>query len=166
VEVLGLAASASYAFDLASLPLAVTVVAGRGTERVALCDGYRRISLDVAGGSLLDGPVRARFVLDHAAGIDSRIVTLRRLVKLLETGKFPKSLFQRETRASRWLMAMRAHDAAAAGASQREIAEELFASLYRGAHWKSDADFLRLRVNRLLRLARRMAAADYRVLLT
>jgi hypothetical protein len=164
VEVLGHASSESFAFDLAALPLAVTVVTGEAGERVALCDGYRRIGLEVTRGSLLQGPVRARFVLDHAAGIDKRIVTLRRLVMLLETGKFPKSLFQRESRASRWLMALRAHDAMVAGASQREIAEELFNSLYRGAHWKTDADFLRLRVNRLLRLARRMAG-EYRMLL-
>jgi hypothetical protein len=92
-------------------------------------------------------------------------MTLRRLVSLLDRGSFPKSQFPREPRASRWLVALRAHDAVAAGASQREIAEVLFASLYRASGWKTDSDFLRLRVGRALRLARRMAAGEYRVLL-
>jgi hypothetical protein len=165
VEVLGRACSDGFSFDLAALPLAVTVVTGEAGERVALCDGYRRISLEVTKGTLLDGPVRVRFVLDHASGVDRRILTLRRLVMLLETGKIPKSLFPREPRARRWLIALRAFDAMACGASQREIAEELFAPLYRGGRWKTDSEFLRLRVNRLLGLARRMVADEYRLLL-
>jgi hypothetical protein len=71
----------------------------------------------------------------------------------------------REPRARRWLLALRAFDAVASGASQREIAEELFVALYRSARWKTDSEFLRLRVNRLLRLARRMMSEDYRLLL-
>jgi hypothetical protein len=165
VEVLGRASSDSFAFDLAALPLAVTVVTGEAGERVALCDGYRRVSLQVTGGSLLEGPIRVRFVLDHARGIDRRIMTLRRLVTLLETGRFARTLYPSEPRAHRWVIALRAYDAMTAGASQREIAEELFAPLYRGMRWKTDADFLRLRVSRLLRLARRMVAGEYRLLL-
>lgn len=165
IEVLGGASSDNIAIDLAELPLAATIVTGKAGEQVALCDGFRRIALLVTGGTLLAGPVRARFVLDYAMGLDRRIVTLRRLAGLLETGRFPRSLFPREPRVDRWLLALRAFDAAAAGASQREIAEVLFAPLYRASEWKNDSAFLRLRVNRLLRLGQRMAAEDYRALL-
>jgi hypothetical protein len=165
VEVLGRASADSLAFDLATLPLAVTVVPGGAAERVILCDGYRRIALTVTRGSLLEGPVRTRFLLDHAGEIDRRLMTLRRLIALLDTGRFVRSLFPPEPRARRWLMALRASDAMVAGASQREIAEELFAPLSRGMRWNSDADFLRLRVSRLLSLARRAAAGEYRMLL-
>lgn len=165
VEVLGRAASDRFAFNLAKLPLAVTVVTGDSGERVALSDGYRRVTLEVTGGTLLDGPARTRFVLDHETGIDRQIATLRRLVALLETGRFHRSLFPREARASRWLQALRAYDAMSAGASQREIADALFAPLYRGVRWKTDAEFLRLRVSRLLRLGRKLANGDYRLLL-
>jgi len=90
-------------------------------------------------------------------------MTLRRLVTLLETGRFARSLFPSEPRAPRWLIALRAYDATTAGASQREIAEQLFEPRYRGARWKTDDDFLRLRVSRLLRLARRMVPGEYRL---
>jgi len=60
VEVLGRACSDGFSFDLAALPLAVTVVTGEAGERVALCDGCRRVSLQVTGGSLLEGQIRVR----------------------------------------------------------------------------------------------------------
>jgi len=165
VEILGGAGPEDPAIDLAALPLAATVVSLAGGEQVTLSDGYRRIGLMVTGGTLLAGPVRARFVLGYAADLRARIVTLRRVSALLDTGRFPKSLYPREPSAERWLLALRAFDAATAGASQRDIAEALFAPLYRASEWKNEAEFLRLRVNRLLRLARRMARGDYRGLL-
>jgi hypothetical protein len=165
VEVLGGAAPETVAIDLAALPLAVTVFRHAGGEQVTLSDGYRRIALTVTGGTLLAGPVRARFALNYEKDLARRIMTLRRLAAVLETGRLPKGLYPREPRSERWLLALRAFDAAASGASQREIAEILFAPLYSASGWKADAEFLRLRVNRLLRLARRMAAGDYRALL-
>lgn len=153
------------ALDLTALALDITVAACPRGEQVILSDGLRRIGLIVAGGSLLAGPVPVRFVLDYDAGLARRVVTLRRLTALLDTGRFPKSLFPREPRAGRWLMALRAFDADADGASQREIAEVLFGPLFRATRWKADGEFLRLRVNRLLRLGRRMTATGYRALL-
>lgn len=160
------APSGGHLFDLTRIAAHITVVPfDSGGERVVLSNGLHRIGLTIVKGSTLLGPAHARFRLDYRDGIDAQILTLRRLLAILETGRFSKHLFKRERMAPRWVDALRAHDAALSGASQREIAAVVFAGLSDAHTWRGDSDYLRLRVQRLLRAGRAMVAGRYRSLL-
>ncbi len=134
-------------------------------EHVVLGDGLRRLRLDVAGGSLLAGPVRLRFRLEGLHAIEAPLLTLRRLAGLDRLGRMPHQLYPVERRASRWIQALRAVDAEARGASQREIAEALVGSARIRSDWNAGSDYLRSQVRRLLGLGRRMVRGDWRDLL-
>nr|WP_246623541.1 DUF2285 domain-containing protein [Sphingomonas colocasiae] len=64
-----------------------------------------------------------------------------------------------EARASRWILALRTHDALGADASHQDIAHGLFAALVTRARWRIEAPSIRLRVQRLARDARSLAAS-------
>lgn len=60
---------------------------------------------------------------------------------------------------------LRAHDALAAGASQREIAAVLLDEEALAPRWRVEAPSLRSKVQRLVRSARAMADGGYRLIL-
>ena len=60
---------------------------------------------------------------------------------------------------------LRAHDLAAAGASHRAIAVELFGAERVSNEWRTSSDSLRLRVQRLCRDAAKMVDGGYLALL-
>lgn len=153
-------------FDVAQLSdVATVVLAPDGTEHVVLSDGYRRIRIDVARGTVCQGPVRLDYMLKGFNGIEAKILTLRRLIGLYRLGHFIRHLHPPERRAPRWIAALRAHDAARDGASQRDIAIALYGSKLVGSNWGRGSDFLRLRVQRLVRTGHHMAQGGYRTLL-
>jgi hypothetical protein len=153
-------------FDISKVAATVSIaITQDGCERVALSDAYRRIRVDIVRGSVLDGPVSLRYRLGDGWGLDAQLLTLRRLQVLRRTGRFTRTLFPPEKMAPRWLAALRACDAIAAGASQRELADLLFGPLAAHATWRGESDFLRLRVQRLVRIGRRMTESAYLSLL-
>ncbi|WP_425542430.1 DNA -binding domain-containing protein [Sphingomonas oligophenolica] len=128
-----------------------------------LSDGFHRIRLDVAAGSLAAGvPVILRYELAGIAAVEPKLLPLRRLLYLCRHRRFAQSLFVRDARMTRWILLLRVHDAEAAGATQRDIAGALYGI---GADWRETSDSLRSRVRRLVRDARAMAAGGYRRLL-
>jgi hypothetical protein len=160
------AGSAVDAFDITGIGATVTiVVAENGRELAAITDGYHRIRLDVVRGSLLLGPVRLSYVLDDTRDLEAQLLAVRRLTALRRKGRFVKSLFPRERMAPRWIAALRASDATAAGTSQRDLAQYLFGGLAVRTQWRGESDFMRLRVQRLLRIGRRMIDRGYLSLL-
>jgi len=62
-------------------------------------------------------------------------------------------------------MALQAHDAVQAGASHREIAAALFGEKVVKEDWFGRSDYLRLRVQRLVRTADKLVYGGYRDLL-
>ncbi len=134
-------------------------------EHVLLSDGIRRVRLDVHGGSLREGPVALRFCFTGLARIGAPLTTLRRLAAFERLGRMPRYLFPAERRADRWTLALRAHDARAHGASQREVAEALFGVAPVRRDWDAASDHLRSRIRRLLRLGAGMTAGGWRTLL-
>jgi hypothetical protein len=149
-------------FDLARFAdIASIVVAKDGREQVALSDGFRRIRIDVVGGTLLQGPVRFRYLLSGFCDVESKVLTLRRLASLCRLGRFARALHPPEPRASRWIEALRSYDAITAGASQREISAALFGGQRARDEWRTSSDSLRLRIQRLVRSARTMVAGGY-----
>jgi len=152
--------------DLGRLDGVVSVVGtGCGTEHVLICDGLRAIRLDIIEGSIGAGSVQFRYRLAGLAYAESKLPTLRRFLAHCRTGRFSRSLHPAETRAARWLSMLRAHDAIAAGATQREIAAMLLNAEAAQPKWRVGSPSLRSRVQRLVRGAALMAAGGYRALL-
>src|SRR3546814_2425929 len=81
------------------------------------------------------------------------------LVTGVQTCALP--IYPPERRARRWAMALRAHDAVGAGASHREIAAALFGEKVVKEDWCGRSDYLRLRVQRLLRMADKLVNRRY-----
>lgn len=145
--------------------MTTVVISPGGGEHAAISDGYRRVRLDVASGTLCDGPVRLRYKLQGLQGIDPKILTLRRLIALCRLGRFASHLHPPERLAPRWIAALRVYDAMRAGTTQREIAIGLYGEGAVRREWSKGSDSLRLRVQRLTRVARRLADGGYRALL-
>jgi len=149
-------------FDLARLGCVSTLLtAADGREHLLISDGLRSIRIDVLEGSIASGPAELRYRLSGFAAAERPLLTLRRLLALWRTGRFCRSLHRRETRARRWLLMLRAHDALAAGANQREIAAELLGSRAARKRWRVEAPSLRTQVQRLVHGAARMAEGGF-----
>ena len=149
------------ALDISQLALATTTIIGTsGGEHLAISDGTTRIRLDVVDGTLLRGPVRLHYRLAGFADAEQQLLTLRRLLALHRLGRFARGLYHREIKAERWAMMLRAHDLSVVGASQREIAAALFGPQATD-EWRTQSDYLRLRIQRLLRDANGLIHGGY-----
>ena len=159
----GAAASHPDSIDAADLaPWLSATVDEMGVEHVVLSDGWQHIRLDIERGSLLAGsPVILHYRLAGLVDAEPKLLPLRRLIGLVRHRRFLRTLIVPDARMARHLLALRVHDALAAGATQREIAEMLF-----DADEADDrADSLRSRVRRLAREARRLAGGGWRTLM-
>ena len=145
--------------------LVTVAISPSGAEHIAISDGYRRIRLDVVAGTLLAGRVRLSPVFDGLDSIEPKILTLRRLLGLIRLGRFSRGLHPRERMAPRWILALRACDALRDGAHHRDFASVLFGGRGSAAEWRGASDFQRLRVQRLVRIAKAMVKGGYRALL-
>jgi len=136
-----------------------------GGERVLLRHEGVHLRVDLTAGTVLDGPVRPKVVLPGLWGIGPQLLTLKRLGILARGGRLPVSLQPRERRASRWARMLQALDGTEAGATHREIANTIFGMELVRSEWRGASDHLRLKVQRLVREARRLASGGYRALL-
>jgi hypothetical protein len=153
-------------FDLGRFgEMAIMVRDTGGCEHIAISDGYHRIRIDVVSGSLLQGPVVLRHQLGGIDRLDQKLLALRRLIALHRYGRFVSLLFPVGPQTKRFVIALRVYDALQAGASQRDIAIALFGKAVVDDDWKATSDYLRLRVRRLVTLARRMAVGGWMQLL-
>src|SRR3546814_211453 len=154
------------AFDIRRFDSVATVLrCPDGHEHLLLSDGVHHLQMEVTAGSLLDGPVRFRYELSGFKHIEAKTLTLRRLMLLRRLGRFPSGLYPPERRARRWAMALQAYDAVQAGATHREIAAALFGEKVVKEDWCGRSDYLRVRVQRLLRMADKLVNGGYRDLL-
>lgn len=152
------------AFTLERLGEIAVLLAGGG-EHLLLSDGLRALRLDGPPGAFSRGPRRLRYGLEGLAGAEPRLLVLNRFLALCRTGRFARSLHRRESRARRWILMLRAWDALASGADQRQIAAELLGRSAAEPRWRSREPSLRSQAQRLVHSARRFAAGDYRILL-
>ena len=134
-------------------------------EHLLLSDGLYTIRLDGPPGAFSSEPVCLRYSIEGLVAAERPLLTLRRFLALCRAGDFSRSLHRRDVRARRWIMMLRAHDALAAGADQRQIAKELFSGSVVEPRWRSREPSIRSRVQRLVRSARRFAPGGYRLLL-
>lgn len=154
------------AFDLERFTAISTLVrAADGREHLLISDGLHSIRINVLEGSIAAGPTELCYRLTGLASAEGPLLTLRRLLALWRTGRFCRSLHPQEARAKRWVLMLRAHDALAAGTTQRVIAAELLGSGAARERWRVEEPSLRSQVQRLVRGARNMASGRFRQLL-
>ena len=157
---------AADALCFATIPGDLFVKPGLGqSEHVLIRHGGLHPRIDILAGTVLDGPVRPRVVLPNLTGIAPQLLTLRRLSALALRRQLPSTLRQSEKRALRWAKMVQALDGMVAGGSQREIAVALFGEPIVRAEWRGASDHLRLKIQRLVREARRLASGGYRAIL-
>lgn len=152
---------ASDSIEVARIGGDTRLVTSDSREHLLISDGLRAIRLDVLTGTLAGGPARLRYRLGGFASTEQPLLTLRRLLALWRTGQFASSLHPHEARAKRWLLMLRAQDALATGAGQREIAAELLSREAGELRWRSRCPSVRLQVQRLVRGARHMTTGGY-----
>ena len=145
------------AFALARLASLASLAVDASGEHLLLSDGCHALRVDIAAGTIRQGPVRLHWQIAGLATALPPVATLRRLIILYRLGRFPKSPHPSTARARRWLLLLRVRDALADGASQREIASALFGDAAAGPRWRINASAYRLRVQRLVQATRRMA---------
>lgn len=166
VEALPVPGGDGDAFDIHRFDRFATVLrCPDGHEHLLLSDGFHHLQLEVTAGRLLDGPVCFRYELSGFEHVEAKALTLRRLLLLRRLGRFPYGLFPPERRARRWAMALQAYDAIQIGASHRDIAVALFGEKVVKEDWHGRSDYLRLRVQRLARMADKLVNGGYRDLL-
>jgi hypothetical protein len=148
--------------DVRALSDFVSVEVGAaGTEHWLLSDGYWAVRLDLHDGTLLGGPLLLEHRLRGLRGAEPRMHALERLVALASEGEMPARLRPRERRAPRWILELRTADALAAGASQQDMARAFFGTAIAEARWRLESGSYRLRVQRLIRAARRHLADPF-----
>lgn len=152
------------AFDIRALGSLAFVLCDQADERVSLSDGMSRIGLRLIDGTLLDGPVGLRFVIDDARA-SPQLQTLARFRALRERGRFGAWLHRPEVRARRWILQLRAFDALCAGFGERDIARVLFGQQRTQDQWHDRDGSLRSAIRRLISTARHNVAGGYRDLL-
>jgi len=166
VEAVPVAPGHADAFDLQRFRTMATVLCCEtieACEHIQFSDGLHGLQLMVTAGSLLNGPVCLNYLLSGLQDLEAKLLTLRRFSHLCRAGRFARGLYPRERKAERWIMMLRAWDGLQAGASQREIAAVLFGARVVRDDW--DAGFLRSRIQRLIREARKLVGGGYRMLL-
>lgn len=142
-------------FDIrAFAPFVSVEIDANRTEHWLFSDGHWIIRLDVHGGSLLGGPAKLEYQLNGVRSAKAKLEALRQFLALSENGRLPRSMVPREQRAARWIMELRVGDAMLAGATEQEIARELFPDAIAPRRWRRENSSHRLRVQRLVRTAR------------
>lgn len=153
-------------FDLQRFrPISTLVRAVDDRQHLLLSDGFRAIRIDVLAGTIADAPAELRYRLAGLVSAERSLLTLRRFLALWRNGCFSCSLHPDETRARRWVLMLRVHDALAAGAAQREIAATMLSTEAGEPRWRTHSPSIRAQVQRLVRGARGMASGGYLELL-
>ncbi len=130
-----------------------------------ISDGWHRIRLDVARGTLSSGPVILRCRIEAIGSAVPKLLPLKRLVDFALHRRFARALYPADPRIERWLIALQVLDGLADGASHRELAEALYGVERVASDWGGRSDSLRSRVRRLVAEAKRLSRGGYRHLL-
>jgi len=128
-------------------------------EHWLLSDGHWAVRLDLHDGTLLGGPTLVEHRVTGVASAAPKIEALRQFILLARKGRLPASLLPRERRAAQWILELRVGDALLEGASQQAMARALFGRAIAAGRWRIESASYRLRVQRLVRVARRYLAA-------
>lgn len=143
-------------FDIRTLAKFVSVeIDDRDVEHWLLTDGLWVVRLDLHDGTLLGGPALLEYDIRGFLGAEPKLLTLRQLGVLADRGQIPAALRPREARAVRWILELRTADAIAHRVTYQEMARVFFGSSVPTERWRTDNSSYRLRIQRLVRAAKR-----------
>lgn len=146
-------------FDVRTVAPFVSVeIDAENTEHWLLSDGHWAIRLDLHDGTLLGGPVLVEHRISGLQSARPKLEALRQFVVLAERGRLPRSMMPQERRAAQWILELRVGDAVLAEETQQEMARILFGATISSRRWRIENPSQRLRVQRLVRIARRRLA--------
>ncbi|KFG89445.1 hypothetical protein BV98_002774 [Sphingobium herbicidovorans NBRC 16415] len=146
-------------FDVRDVAPFVSVeIDAEKTEHWLLSDGHWAIRLDLHDGTLLGGPILVEHRISGLQSAKPKLEALRQFVVLAESGRLPRSMMPRERKAAQWILELRVGDAILSGATQQEMARILFGAVIASRRWRIENASHRLRVQRLVRIARRRLA--------
>lgn len=135
-----------------------------GREELAIDAPGGAVRLSLESGTLLNGPVRLRYLLDGHR-LSNRLAALQRWDRLCRTGTASPTSAATPSQAARWPLLVAALDAIADGSTLRQTANRLFGKERVVRDWHHESDYLKLRTRRLVTQARALAAGGYRALL-
>ena len=150
----------AFAFDPRPHAQRASVLRDRNAEHLVLGDG---ISIVLEQGSFLSEPVNLIFPIRDDANASTQLQSLARFRAFRRSGQFKPA--HPGPHAQHWVNQLRAYDAVAQGASERDIAGVLFARRLASEGWRTGGESVRSAVRRLIAPSRRMVAGDYRKLL-
>ncbi len=155
-----------FGFDLQRVAQFATVVIDEQShEHVVLSNGKQRIRIDVEEGTMLDGPVTLKILCTTPMNEPAVTTALSRASLLWRLGRMPATDERMDRRMERLTTALRVYDALTSGASHQHIARALFGDDRVAKEWNSTSDAMRSTIRRLVRLANRLAAGEYRGLM-
>jgi len=155
------------AFDLRRLGLPIRVFRAGGEEEVAIAAGPTIVRISVAGGTLLDGPVRMSYRVEGRQPLSRRLLALQQFDALMRLRRIPRPLqVALPARSSeRMTLLLRTLDALAASKRTRIVAIALFGAERVEADWTHESDYLRMKTRRLIDAAKRLVKGGYLTLL-
>lgn len=141
----------------------VITVVQHGTLHVLFQQGGRRLQLAVRVCWSASHPL-TEAVMSPVA-LRQRLDALSRLNELLSRGRLPSEIGNAPMRSARFMVLLRAVDAAAACPSHRDVACALFGVRRTDRDWSDPRENLRDAVRRAIRTGRELSAGGYRRLL-
>lgn len=146
-------------FDiLAVAPFVSVAVDAAHREHWLISDGRWSVRLDLNDGTLLGGPILVEHRIAGIVSAKPKLKALRQFLVLAQMGTLPASMMPRERKAVQWILELRAGDAILDDATQQDMARKLFPNALAPLRWRLENASYRLRVQRLVRVARRRLA--------
>lgn len=152
-------------FDCRAFEPNVIAACGNGVEHIAIASPFGPLRLDVAGGSLLDGPVRLHVRLALSADLPFQLDTLSKLMRLTGITGGARWRAPPDRRLARLVEALRVGDALSDGGSLRDIACVMLGRERVQQEWPGAGDSMKSWVRRRATLARRLHASGPRAVL-
>jgi hypothetical protein len=143
-------------------PMVILRICPCGMEHLLVTDGGRQIRLDIAGGTLIAGPMLQYRIAGFTSARESAR-TLGQLLAFRKTGRLSRGRYLRPYSLSQRINELRVCDARREGATYKEVARALFENLVPETGWRIDP--VRSRIRRLRKAADMMAAGGWRSLL-
>ncbi len=135
------------------LPLVSVVIDEEQIEHLLLSNGVQSLRIDIVNGTLIGNPASLHYGLHGIAALNAPVAALRRLIDVVEKGRFDDERTLRPNRRDRWIRELRVADAILTGARHQEIARGLFGAAISDARWRTQNPSFRQRVLRLAKAA-------------
>jgi hypothetical protein len=143
----------------------VSVLHEGGHERILVGTAQASLRLDVALGTLLEGPVTLTYLVPGLSASVPKFNTAQRLLTAYRHARLTPGAALSTSARKREIHCLMAFDALRHGASLREIGELVFGAKAVGAEWSGPSEYMKSTVRRLVARARERASGGYKFML-